>query len=160
MKPVLKKVAVFLFNVLLSAYLAMWAALLTVPAGALIVEEKSLSLFGFVFLCSAGIGVPCVGSGAAAIVLYAKGFKATAGWFYAWFFAVHICAFAAVSTGGNTMFWLLAATFLIMFAGSGVAGRALRKKGLKKSAAFFYAAFALYWIAAVKTVADYALTTR
>ena len=110
----------------------MWAALLTVPAGALIVEEKSLSLFGFVFLCSAGIGVPCVGSGVAAIVLYAKGFKATAGWFYAWFFAVHICAFAAVSTGGDTMFWLLAATFLIMFAGSGVAGRALRKKGLKK----------------------------
>ena len=58
------------------------------------------------------------------------------------------------------MFWLLSAAFLIMFAGAGVAGRALRKKGLKKSAAVFYAAFTLYGIAAVKTAADYALTTR
>ena len=82
----------------------MWAMLLIVPTGALIVEERPLSLFGFVFLCSAGIGVPCVGAG--------------------------------------------------------VAGRALRKKGLKKSAAVFYAAFALYGIAAVKTAADYTLTTR
>lgn len=160
MKTVFGKTVFFSFNALLSAYLAMWTMLLTVPAGALIVEERPLSLFGFVFLCSAGIGVPCVGAGVAAIVLYVKGFKATAGWFYAWFFAVHICGLAAVSTGGGTMFWLLAAAFLIMFAGSGVAGRALRKKGLKKSAAVFYAAFALYGIAAVKTAVDYALTTR
>ncbi len=160
MKTVFGKAVFFLFNALLSAYLAVLAMLLTVPTGALIVEEKSLSLFGFVFLCAAGVGVPCVGSGVAAIVLYLKGFRATAGWFYAWFFAVHICALTAVSTGGDTMFWLLAAAFLIMFAGSGVAGRALRKKGLKKSAAVFYAVFVLYWIAAVKTAADYALTTR
>lgn len=79
MKTVFGKTVFFSFNALLSAYLAMWTMLLTVPAGALIVEEKSLSLFGFVFLCSAGIGVPCVGAGVAAIVLYAKGFKVTAG---------------------------------------------------------------------------------